>query len=122
MNPGDLNCRNIFISNSFQKHIFGGFEPKSTKMALKVNEINVPNCIESRVRFSVPPTRQSVHHKFSYCWLLFTTTNHAFGPPSLNEMSFGSGRTSYRDGSTDSITQPWLKATSISFRLTLRGP
>ncbi len=36
------------------------------------------------------------HHPADF----LTATNHAFGPPSLNDMSFGSGRTSYRDGSS----------------------
>ena len=41
MDSCDLNCRNIFNSSSLQKHIFAGFASKSTKMAPKVNEINV---------------------------------------------------------------------------------
>ena len=53
---------------------------------------------------------------------LLATTNRAFGPPSLELLSFGSGRTSYRDGSTDSITQPSAKASSSSFRDNRRGP
>ena len=36
-------------------------------------------------------------------------------------MSFGSGRTSYWDGSTDSITQPSAKASRISVADTRRG-
>ena len=46
---------------------------------------------------------------------LRTTTNHAFGPPSLKLGSVGSGRTSYRDGSMLSTTHPAAKASSISF-------
>src|SRR6266704_1408550 len=40
---------------------------------------------------------------------LLTTTNHAFGPPSLNVKSFKSGRTSNRDGSIRSTAQPSAK-------------
>ena len=42
MDSSDLNCRNIFVSSNLQKHTFSGFASKSTKMALKVNEVNVP--------------------------------------------------------------------------------
>jgi hypothetical protein len=46
-----------------------------------------------------------------FLWLgyqpaLLTTTDHAFGPPSLKVMSFKSGRTSNRVGSMDSTFQP----------------
>src|SRR5262245_21747122 len=53
---------------------------------------------------------------------LLVTTNHAFGPPSLNVKSFRPGRTSNRVGSMHSITQPWENASSISLRRTRRGP
>ena len=115
MDSCDLNCRNILCTSSLQKHIVSGFPPKSTKTALKVNGINAAEGIRTGVRFLVPPTRNSMQHEFGYCCTLLTTTNHAFGPPSLNEMSFGSGRTSYRDDSMDSTFQPSAKATSISF-------
>src|ERR1019366_2806732 len=51
-----------------------------------------------------------------------TTTNHALGPPSLNEKSFRSGRTSNRDGTILSTAHPSAKASRISFADTLRGP
>ena len=53
---------------------------------------------------------------------LFATPTDALGPPSLNEMSFGSGRTSYRDGTMDSTTQPSANASRISFADTRLGP
>ena len=45
---------------------------------------------------------------------LLTTTDHAFGPPSLNFKSFMSGRVSNLEGSTDSTIQPSAKASLIS--------
>lgn len=59
---------------------------------------------------------------FSWPHILFATTNHSFGPPSWKLLSFGSARTSYCDGSMDSITQPSAEASSIFFRLARRGP
>ena len=94
MDSGDLNFCNILCASILRKHVVGGFAPKSTKTALKVNELNAAEGIRTGVRFLVPPTRNSMQHEFGYCCTLLATTNHALGPPSLNEMSFGSGRTS----------------------------
>lgn len=58
------------------------------------------------------------HHPADF----LATTNYAFGPPSLKEMPFGWSRTSCRDCSMDLTTQPSATATSISFRVTRRGP
>ena len=50
------------------------------------------------------------------------TENHAFGPPSLNEMSFRSGRTSNLAARISSTAQPSAKASRSSRSETRLGP
>ena len=64
MDSLDLNFRNILFTNGLRQHIVSGFPPKSTKTALKVNELNAADGIRTGVRFLVPPTRISMQHEF----------------------------------------------------------
>ena len=50
------------------------------------------------------------------------TANQAWAPPGLNSAPAMPGTTSNRFGSSDSISQPTLKASRTSGSLTRRGP
>ena len=69
-----------------------------------------------------PCRTRCVRHQHAHQSRRTTTTNHAFGPPSLKVMSFKSGRTSYLAGSMDSMAQPAAKASCSSLFDTRLGP
>lgn len=66
MDSCDLNFCNILISRTLRKHVIGDLAPKSTKTALKVNELNAGEGDRIGVRFLVPPTPYSMQHEVDY--------------------------------------------------------